>query len=56
MLVFKRLHLTPGNCDFVDPKVSFWISPYQNQKHLDYIQIEMVKATIKETGPLLYQL
>ena len=32
------------HCDFVDPQGCSWISPYQNQNNLDYLQIKIVKV------------
>ena len=30
------------HCDFVDPQVCSWISPYQTCNNLDYLQLEIV--------------
>ena len=41
---FQKVTSDPiEHCDFVDPQGCSWISPYQNQNNLDYLQIEIVK-------------
>ena len=32
------------NCNFVEPQGYSWISPYQTQNNLDYLQIKIVKV------------
>ena len=34
------MHGPLEHCDFVDPQGRSWISTYQNQNNLDYLQIE----------------
>ena len=37
---FKNVTSEPlEHCDFVGPQGHYWISPYQTQKNLDYLQI-----------------
>ena len=42
---FEKVTSKPiEHCDFVDPQGRPWVSPYQNQNNLEYIQIEIVKV------------
>ena len=42
---FQKVNYEPlEHCDFFDPQGRSWISPYQTQKNLDYIQIEIFKV------------
>ena len=43
----KFAYETFEHCDFVNPQVSSWISPYQAQLVFEYLQIEMVKLNPK---------
>ena len=43
-VVFKNMTSEPlDHCEFVDPQGHYCISPYQTQKNLNYLQINIIK-------------